>query len=205
SISLYKNSLSHIAVQILPLFSNIPMVDQGSTQANPSNSFRVIHFGTFTNALNEFGAQLEYIKKVAEATGKNVQFVSIGEGGGGKMAALNLAKEVFVPPTVIEMGRMADNDIASQLLKSDMGVSRADISMYGKSGSTLAMLEYGLPVLLRGSVNDDEINTIENNFYQDQIFFPDQKQLNLPARKSPKSNLENIATIFTGFLSVACK
>ncbi|UFH53096.1 hypothetical protein [Spirosoma sp. KNUC1025] len=203
SIPLYKKTISGTNVSLLPLFGNIPILqNQVSADKLGNDKFpiTVVHFGSFTSHIEEFTAQIKWIQTVANSRDQQVNFLAIGEGGPFKATALLIVESILGANSINDLGRRSFTEVSEFFSKADLGISRADYEMYGKSGSTLAMLEHGLPVLLRGQGPSDVEDYLENNLfdYRTQVFFCDDDINEIPVKRSSnKNSLTTIASLFT--------
>jgi hypothetical protein len=200
TLPIYKKYLADSKVNVLPLFGNIPFINSKEYLRNDNCSLKVVHFGSFTGLLGEFESQLQFLIKVAMFYNKEVELIAFGEGGPYKDKALEIARNIFGKDRVTVLGRLSAQDISLLLQTADIGISRADIVMSGKSGSTLAMLEHGLSVLLRGKQSNINNEAFKDLSYNEQLLFCDSDYSRLPQKRSAKSNLIEIAQKFVNLL-----
>ncbi len=100
-----------------------------------------------------------------------VKFNVIGNNGIHKEAAFSVIKNVLGQYALNCIGEKDENEISEIFLNADIGISRANYEYFGKSGSTVAMLEHGLPVLLRGEQPTIlKLEAPQNNFAKQMIF-----------------------------------
>jgi len=190
SIAVYKASLKKYEVAILPLFSNITF--SGKIPVNKDDFIKVVHFGTFSGDLAEFNTQLLWLRNIGVKMSKKIIFTSAGNGGQFKLPSLIMAKSIFNEENISDLGLLSSSKISDVLSKSDIGISRADGLLWGKSGTTMAMLEHGLPVVLKGK--REELNNLGSSFnYELQLFFPDDTFNVLPQKKEAVNALPKIA------------
>ena len=94
---------------------------------------------------------------------------------------------------MIDFGESSNEKVSEVFQIANMGVSSADYFFFGKSGSTISMLEHGLPVLLRGSlpksINEDETYIR----FKNQLIFAKQKIENLPEKAPVITRQKEIA------------
>jgi hypothetical protein len=201
SIPLYQSKLAISNVELLPLFSNIAISHKRSDLPFMSdNMFSAVHFGGFSAYVDEFEAQLIYLQNVAASYNKKLQFVTIGEGGSNTARSLQMAARILVQGVITEKGRLSEAEISDVLLNSDIGISKADAVLYGKSGSTMAMFEHGLPVLLRGKQTQNA-NINNNMLYKDRVCFVGQDIKTLAHKQPPQEALANCAVKFLAMLN----
>lgn len=198
SIACYQRRLPSQA-QLLRLFGNIPIVDGECNSANEENIV-VVHFGTFSSQLSDLRAQLNYIKAVATAANKAVIFRVFGNGGPYQSQAVSIAEKLLGPDAVEVLGRLTEKEISKQFLHADLGISRANFDFYGKSGSTIAMLEHGLPVVLRGPA-PGTLAQQDKYINDEQLVFPTGSN-NLPAKRGPnRHTVADTARLLIHYLS----
>jgi len=172
SIPLYKKALKVKDCRLLPLFGNIQLnnLSIGRKDLN-GEFFTAIHFGTFSANLAEFEAQLNYVKSLASYKQKKVLLRLLGNGGQFRAKSIEIAEKVIGTQFIQDCGILPAEEISEYFSTSDIGISRADIMMYGKSGSTIAMLEHGLPVLLKGERPDNGRWKEYLPYFCDQILY----------------------------------
>jgi hypothetical protein len=107
--------------------------------------------------------QLNWIKDFAKSKILPVRFNVIGNNGIHKEFAFSAIKNVLGQYALNLIGEKDENEISEMFLNADIGISRANYDYFGKSGSTLAMLEHGLPVLLRGE--EPSNNNFESPYF----------------------------------------
>lgn len=201
TIAIYKERLSNSLVEILPLFGNIPLVFCNKSISNV-DKLKVVHFGSFTGLTEEYKSQLQFLNKAAAFYNRRVEFITFGEGGIFKDKAIKIAKSIFGEKQVIERGRLSAPEISMLLQTADVGVSRANYTMSGKSGCTIAMLEHGLPVVLRGTkpyINDNMDSDLSHS---GQLLFCNSGFSAVLQRRTAKSNLSSVAETFVAYLSL---
>jgi glycosyltransferase involved in cell wall biosynthesis len=202
SIPSYFHEIEAYKPKILPLFGNIQISDRTDrVHRHGLNEMYVIHFGSFSGQLNELRSQLQFIQSLSLLSSKPVKFFVLGDSGMFKDQALLIAQETFGDSAVVFIGRLKEHEVSQYMLQADIGISRANFSMYGKSGSTIAMLEHGLPVVLRGSQPAKELLLTDKYFCKKQLFFSDSTYDQLPLRQQPNTNsASDIATLFLSYL-----
>ena len=199
STTIYKRELARFPVEILPLFSNVPLAKSNSCSEKDSVHFRAVHFGTFSAATAEFKLQIEFLTDAAQLANKELELLVFGEGGPFKNNALDAAKELIGADNVVDLGRLSFQDISCNLRAADVGISRANYAFFGKSGSTLAMIEHGLPVILRGKNSDVDPKELAAN--RNQLFFFDCEAHGVLEKFPMRDGLKESAEIFTKMLN----
>src|SRR5690606_13574233 len=115
--------------------------------------------------------------------------------------ALILIEDVFGKNSIDHLGQVPAEEVSAWMQTADLGLSKADYAMYGKSASTIAMLEHGLPVLLRGKTSEKR-NRDNTNVFDDQLILIDSRISALPQKKKPKELLSIVAKLFLTNLNV---
>ncbi|WP_210487826.1 glycosyltransferase [Rufibacter aurantiacus] len=203
TIDIYRKQLPQPETKLLPLFGNIPIVPVDGYARKQEDRLRIVHFGSFTGLLDDFRSQVLFLSKAAQFKGLKAELVSFGEGGPHAEAALKAASLVLGKEYVRELGRLPPHEISLQLQLADVGISRSDFTMWGKSGATLAMLEHGLPVLLRGSMPLEILDPASTDLFTDQLLFCESGFEAVFAKQAPKPRLQEIAQKFIESLNKA--
>lgn len=199
SIGIYKKNLGWKEVNLIPLFSNIPVAGTLRQDMKQSDNITAIHFGSFTGALDDYKRQVDFLTGIGEKTGKTVCLEIIGNGGVYKDKAIDISRRAFGEENVIDCGFLSEESISNHLLGADIGISRADYTLFGKSGSAMAMLEHGLPLLLRGTRPTEDI--IGKNFpFKEQLVYPDDPSREF-VKKDPVYFIGEVSEIFVESLS----
>lgn len=199
SIGIYKKNLGWKEVNLIPLFSNIPVAGIPQEDTRQADNLTAIHFGSFTGALDDYKRQVDFLTAIGEKTGKTVCLEIIGNGGHYKEKALDISRRAFGEGNVIDCGFLSEESISNHLLRADIGISRADYTLFGKSGSAMAMLEHGLPLLLRGKRPAED--TIGHIFpFKEQLVYPDDPSREF-AKKDPVHFITEVSEIFVESLS----
>ncbi len=145
----------------LPLFGNVPVL--GSTESNWMTSqlrtvlgseFRrqdVWLFGLFGSLVPQWPTEplLTYICSAAKTVGKRPVLLSIGRLGGVGLRVWNRASNEHADRlTFLRLGEQRAERISEYLSFLDFGIAATPRSILGKSGTTVSMLEHGLPVIV---------------------------------------------------------
>ncbi|WP_158824914.1 hypothetical protein [Mucilaginibacter lacusdianchii] len=203
SIPLYQQQFATGKLQLLPLFSNIPVCHNNDVQVSETSQqwFTGVHFGSFSGAVSDFEKQIRYLEKAAKAFNLPFRLVTMGNGGTHKTRSLQIAADVLGAGAIIEKGYLTNEEISAELIKAQIGISRADVLFYGKSGSTMAMLEHGLPVLLRGDSEPAISGINRNELYQDRLCFVNSNTTQLPVKQNTENALSKITDQFLQLLA----
>lgn len=191
SIPYYKEVFFSKDINLLPLFGNIKF--QQTCKKIKTKSLIAVHFGGFSGKFQEWELQLNWVKTYGLLRKQKVELWIIGGGGAHKGEALSVAKKVFDQNNIKDLGRLSANEISRNFQQADIGISRSGSMHYGKSSSTISMLEHGLPVLLQGKRLE---NKLDQNFLDERIYFCDddiQKDLQ---RGKPNGRLNEVAKLF---------
>lgn len=190
SISIYKQELPFCNVHILPIFGNIAIQKNKYINHSYSYNLNLVHFGSFSSSLFEFKKQLEWCKCLAVSLKKKAVLWVAGKGGTFSKDALRLSEKILGDGSIKTLGILSEKDISSLFLSCDIGISRANYQFYGKSGSTIAMIEHGLPVVLRGE------RDILDNENQNQLFYCNDKLPESIPSFQIKSKVEEVGNQF---------
>jgi hypothetical protein len=201
SIQTYQRALKNTKNEILPLFGNIPIYSNPN-KTETSTNFIILCFGTFSSELVEFEKQIIYLQSVALYLNKRPQLWALGNGGHSKKASLIIAADIFGESNIVDFGALSLREISECFSHANIGISRSNSIFCGKSGSTIAMLEHGLPVILRGNRKQDlEENSIDAS-YKDQVYFHDDNPKQFKISKKPaKEGLSRVAAMLVEMLN----
>lgn len=134
----------HLSVDILPLFSNIPKLNNISVPDNLNRTMNFVVFGTihFGAPIKFFASELGIFLNSKKLKGA-IRF--IGKNG----VELSQWKAAFEENdiTVIELNEQPEEIISKTLYTSDFGISSTPYILHQKSGTVAAMLEHGLPII----------------------------------------------------------
>ncbi|MFN9114596.1 MAG: hypothetical protein ACK5XN_31425, partial [Bacteroidota bacterium] len=133
---------------------------------------KVVIYGSVTSCLDDFREQISWLKNLSFNLEKKLVFIFIGNNGIYKSKAEEIIKQHCGMHVVESVGFVSQDIISHHLCSADIGISRADSIYLGKSGTTISMLEHGLPVLLKGK-RPTESGHVENTSIQRQLFYPD--------------------------------
>lgn len=143
-----------LPVRLLPLPSNIPV------QGNPD-------FGWIYSELSMSREQREkslvlllfgsihpgwdisaFLNKVQSyATPKRVLILSVGSQGYGSAVWTKMTEYQGPNLRLLKLGFRSDKEVSDLLHFSDLGVTTNALSLLGKSGTAMAMIEHGLPIV----------------------------------------------------------
>jgi hypothetical protein len=197
TIPFYISSLLPYKAYLLPLFGNIKPIDNVKL-TKQNNELNIVFFGTFSPNISEFTSQLKWIRSYSKAHALDIKFNVIGNNGIYKDASISLIKNILGYQTLNYLGERSSEQVSETFLNADIGISRADYKYYGKSGSTISMLEHGLPVLLRG---EKPINFNNENIFENQLIFTTNSFENLPIKQKTNSCEMKITEKFISILN----
>ena len=143
--------------EVLPLFGNIPLSDATAGAAElslisgdeipPGPRWIATLFGTIHPQWNH-APTLSWLERASAIAGRHLVLLSIGRAGGHGDARLAQIKSQYPKITVVCAGIQSQEAISHLLRVSDFGIATHPWALIGKSGSTLALREHGLPVLV---------------------------------------------------------
>ena len=198
SIEIYRKAINLDRTTLLPLFGNIKIAELEKSKRN-LNKFIVIHFGTFSSDFEDFYKQVNWLKSLGIKNKKKIQLLTCGEGGIFKRKSIEIIIDLIGKESIIDKGVLSEREISILFQESDFGISRADFSLYGKSGTTMAMLEHGLPVLLKGEMEE---SYWDERIVAKQLFFSNDIIDEIPSKNMPSSNLETVAKYYTQLIDI---
>ena len=158
--SIYQVQLEKIGINALylPLFGNIPVASVTDEKSNGNasqkkNEISLVFFG----GIHPGAPVTEFAEEVAEySRTKNikVKLTFLGRSGKEQENWLNIWSLHSLPAEVL--GEQSAEKISSILSDSFLGLTTTPYALIEKSGSVVAMLEHGLPVLcVRGKWKTD--------------------------------------------------
>ena len=182
----------------LPLFGSVPVVPNPGEIPRGNDSLSLGMFGSVHPQWNpdEMLAQLQKL-------GRPIRLTHVGRIGPGESAWSKLIGRHKSEIELCRMGEQSLENISRFLLSFDFGVATTPLSLVGKSSSTAAMLDHGLPVIV--SRNDVHFRGISDAMqYPDSLIPVDSKfldRLAIAKRRPPKPRLPEIAKQFLNDLS----
>jgi hypothetical protein len=179
--------------KLLSLFGNIPY--QPKLYSDPKNEkeLKCIFFGTFSLDTNSFVLQLNWIKQHCLENNLTPKITLVGDNGNQKANNIKLINTIIGEDNLLDLGWLGEKEISHLFQTQDLGISRATLKQYGKSGSTMAMLEHGLPVLLRGT-EDLKVENLANFDYEKQLIQTSESHNFKMCRFEPKIDAVNVHT-----------
>ena len=163
-----------VKAEYLYLFGNIPY--SLSEQSKTSNEITVGFFGTLYEKF-PFDILAKSLNEISKSLDKTIHIIIMGrqrEGEGLKEIYRISQKYCF---SISQPGEQQSKVISKEFQNCDLGVSTTPYDILGKSGSTAAMLEHGLPVLAYddGDTPKNELFIMQE--YQDQVFLLNESSL----------------------------
>lgn len=201
--------------EILPLFGNIPVLpvkrpiaDAALTElAYASLPLEPRYVGVIFGTIHpQWKPQptIDFLKSASAANGRPICLVALGRTGahGTKLLA-QLAKEPGM--RVIDLGPRLPDQISHLLQAADFGIATHPWALLEKSGTTVSLLEHGLPVLVPRDDWASRDGTIEGS--RDSLlrkmegFPPSEFGAWIATRRVPVSQLPPLAGDFIAHLS----
>jgi hypothetical protein len=167
SIKFYVAMLRDIGFSAieLPLFGNIPIRPRDNGCELPGNLIQAgicdrngVHpdrlVGLFFGTFNPYWKAEPFMQIMAsglQKNGKRACLISAGrQGGPGKSRWEELRKKYSPTIDFIALGECTPAQVSALMHLADFGVANTAWHLLGKSGSTTAMLDHGLPVIVTG-------------------------------------------------------
>jgi len=151
-----------IGARILPLCGSIPIianVDEDwlehelvrlgmpSTAAAPAGHWRCGFFGTLPELWSP-EPLFSYLAAAAERSGRRVAVLSIGRLGPGEALWRDMQSRYAQRFGFARLGERTREEVSMFLQSIDFGLATTPWQLIGKSASTAAMLDHGLPVIV---------------------------------------------------------
>lgn len=199
----HVQKLPYSDVALVPLFGNIPLAAPRELGDESREPFRIVYFGGFHEDIPGLRTQFRQARRYAEAVGRPPVLIALGGGGRFAPMALAAAAEALGPDSIVQTGYLVEREVDRLLAGADLGLSRGDAINAGKSGTTIAMLERGLPVILRGrqpaqpAVPEDSAGHL---LYADDLR-DSPKLVPLPSRRPPRPLLPEVADRYLALLT----
>lgn len=166
----YLKELKRYTPFLLPVFGNIPLSQSAAFQKINNNELCAVVFGTITADLKQFREQIQWLHLLSQSMGLQLELYFIGNGGKMEQEARILSAEFIGKSHIHVLGFLEEHELSSMLLKMDFGISRADYHLFTKSGTTMTLLEHGLPVLLKGD-RPIKVNHQTGTLFDHQLHF----------------------------------
>ena len=145
----------HLQPQLLPLFSNIPFSSSQDSdwiyqalnleKRDRNGVFVLMLFGTIHK---EWSVNSVINKLKTEIKDRKIYLVSVGGQGYGKGLWQELSSLQSESFKTIKLGFRTEQEISCLLQFADAGLSTTPLCLFGKSGSAMAMVEHGLPIIV---------------------------------------------------------
>jgi hypothetical protein len=144
--------------EILPLFGNIPvaaikpeiaqatLVQLAGAALPPAPRYVGVIFGTIHPQWKP-DATMNWLQSAAHSSGRPICLLAVGRAGAHGTKLLKQLVRDSAAIRVIEVGPQPPEMVSHLLQAVDFGVATHPWALLGKSGTTVALLEHGLPVL----------------------------------------------------------
>jgi hypothetical protein len=148
----YRALLQHrgVAAELLPLFGSIPLLQTGTVP--PADAGKNRRFGIF-GTLHPVWPPEPLFTQLRQLGGKQT-ILHIGHPGSGAVLWEKMTREYADDFEFHAAGAQSPEKIAELFATLDFGIATTPWEIIGKSASTAAMLEHGLPVI----VNRDDVH-----------------------------------------------
>ena len=154
--------------RFLYLFGNIPYSAISKVTTN-GQTLKVAFFGT-PYVDFPYHHLCDFFSNLSKACGKQLEILLIGrhreDGGTDQLLYLCKMNNFLIERT----GELSTDLISEQLQEFTLGVSTTPFDVIGKSGTTAAMLEHGLPVLAYDDGDTPQENLFIPHQFKDQVF-----------------------------------
>lgn len=197
SLHHYVSLLSQIGLEasILPLHSNISVVDCNEPKPIGTESWHFVFFGSFDNQWHE-----EPLLSLIEAArigggikecifSKLGRSTAVGREIWERLSSLK-TRRLYPSFRFSDCGELSEPELSSHFLHASFGISMAPIQWINKSSSVAAMLEHGLPVIVPVFNTTIDIPPPETFPFAQRLLLVDS-QLPLNMQRATKFNTEN--------------
>lgn len=151
-----------IKANLLPLFGNIPVTEpdggnwlfrelrERSLEITPQNRGEYWLFGFFGALHPEWSPEplFSVLREAGKARRKTPCFVSIGRLGRAGEQRWSVMKTAYPEFSFAGVGPQSSVNVSRILQAMDFGIATSPVQLLSKSGSAVAMLEHGLPVIV---------------------------------------------------------
>ena len=190
-------------VQYLPLPSNIPIKEKPNLEwikdefhlVDKSNCLVFIFFGSIQG---NWDVKAFWNKILSLTEKKRVCAISVGKQGFGHVLWDEMVSEFKHQIDFKKLGFKTNSEISDLLHFSDFGIATTPMSLLGKSGSAMAMIEHGLPVIVtRDELKYNyEIKKVENTYPAVVLWEAVQGLDHFPKTGLLRSRTTEIANLF---------
>lgn len=162
---LYKQILEQIGISasVLGLIGNIPISGHRvEGRINAPEGFTAVYFGVSPKPAN-YASIAKKIGDFLNGSTHHLRLIFCGKAGLDRNQFIDSIVSACPPDRleVRDLGMLTAHELSELFLSSDFGIARVDASLLGKSGTSIAMLEHGLPLFVPLAESRLEI---ESNF-----------------------------------------
>src|SRR5262249_8169645 len=137
--------------------------------------------------------------------GKPIEISHIGRIGPGESIWSDMVERFKSEIQFCLLGEDSPTNVSRFLLSVDLGIATTPFSLLGKSGSVVAMLEHGLPVVV--TRNDILFRSIPEIAPTSELLIPVDgnflKRIGAVKRQTPKPRLPEVAAQFLSDIGAA--
>ncbi len=142
---IYKKKLQRLgfSVELLPLFSNIPLLNDEKVMTE-NNKIEMVLFG----AVHPYAPVEHFVKELSQNFGnqlKTITLTLIGRNGKAAQRWIKLFKAENISVEVL--GEQSPEQISKVLNSATIGITSTPIYLIEKSGTIAAMRQYALPII----------------------------------------------------------
>jgi hypothetical protein len=204
-----------ISSHLLPLFGNIPIANAalspelqdrlagvGITTANRNEWWLGLFFGVLYQLKPE--PFLSIVRAAADKAGRKLCLISLGRlGAAGEQVWAQLQRD-YPGVTCLTLGEQSADSVSALLQSVDFGIAASHWQVIGKSGTSTAMIEHGLPVIVtredyRFRFPNPDPPSDDPLFHRCDASLEAKLIAGLP-RRAPGSRRDGIATRFCSLL-----
>lgn len=165
-------SMMGISAKYIPIFGNIPLASANELQLHawwvskflaPRNEVLVV--GLFGSVVGDAlpARMLSELKALADSQGRQLVIAAAGGLGSGE-AYIDKLSSIYASIEFVKLGRLSEEGVSLFLQSLDYGVATTPWLYLGKSGSAMAMLEHGVPLIV--TRDDMHIEYVQDNGFE---------------------------------------
>lgn len=195
SIRSYQQLLNSIGIKskLLGLFGNIPVPTNTYDATNEKNTF--VYFGTLPNGQYQ-KVMVDKMIEYYNLTKSSIHLILCGKNGKYLEAFIQRLGEYPSCISYEVLGTLDTREIGKIFNRASAGISRVPAKLIGKSGTAIAMLEYGLPLWVPVTEKDSDIEDVE---FRPELCFFDLSKIEL--RSNVRKPINRLALIANQLIS----
>ncbi len=182
-----------IKAKELPLFGSVPVTANSNEIRHEEKALSLVMFGSIHPNWNpdKMVARLQKL-------GRPIRLTHVGRIGPGEQVWSELTRRYQSAIELSRLGEQSLDEISRSLLSADFGVATTPLSLIGKSSTSAAMLDHGLPIIV--TRNEVHYRGIPETFHGAERLIPIGEnfleRIAVTRRLPPKPRLPEVAEQF---------